>query len=289
MLEHRLLATDGTYRWFSTLAEYRRSEETGTYGMIACTTDIHGQKAAERATSEFISTMNHELRTPLTSILGALRLLMSGTVLQNPEQSRRMVDIAISNGERLNRLVNDILDLERIDSGRLHVDLKPHTLSDLVTTAVQEAEGFASAHDIHIRSDIKSADDLVLIDNLRFQQIMANLLSNAIKFSAPGSAVNVRAQSVDDDINISVSDTGIGMDEAFQKRMFDRFAQADPSATRKVEGSGLGLAITRSLIEALNGDIDCASTLGQGTTFTVTLPRRTSEIEQTSDLSRNTA
>lgn len=235
--------------------------------------DISEQKKVEQMKSEFISTVSHELRTPLTSISGALKLISEGMVGELPEKARDMVSIARKNSERLTLLINDLLDMDKLVSGKLGFNIRPLALAPLIKTSLENLSTYAHNHDVSLAYDNQSGQAAVLADDLRFQQVMDNLLSNAIKFSPAGGRVTVTSELLDGQIQLSVCDQGEGIPEAFRPRVFEKFAQADGSDRRIKGGTGLGLAITRGLLQHMNGSIRFESEPGIGTCFYVLLPR----------------
>ncbi len=277
---HLLRVKEGEYRWFLTKVRNLDFDESGTpRRQVACIFDIHRQKLAEEVKAEFVSTMNHELRTPLTSIKGSLQLLSSGKLVDLNPSATHLIDMAVSNTERLSALVEGILDLERLDAGRMHDAPQLLTLRDILCKCVEYAHGYASASGISIeRGCSAGADATILADPTHIARIMDNLLSNAIKFSGDSKLVTVACDATDDHVSFSVIDYGIGIDAEFAERMFDRFTQFDASSTRSQQGSGLGLAIVRELVSLMNGSITFTSKPGEGSCFTVTLPRAEPEI-----------
>jgi signal transduction histidine kinase len=229
-------------------------------------------EAQERLKSEFISTVSHELRTPLTSIRGALGLLEGGVAGPLPPPVAEMVGIAHKNSERLIRLVNDILDLEKLDAGRMELHLAPMELAPLLVQAVQAHQGYADAYGVKLEAALEAPGAWARVDADRLAQVLANLLSNAIKFSPRGERVTLRLTRQDGAPRIQVEDRGPGIPEAFQGRIFQRFAQADGSDARQRGGSGLGLSIARSLAERMGGRLAFITGPGRGTIFWLELP-----------------
>jgi two-component system sensor histidine kinase VicK len=242
-------------------------------GVVVAFTDTTERRALDRMKDEFISTVSHELRTPLTSLRGALGLLSGGALEARPEKNKQMLDIAINNSDRLVRLVNDILDLERISSGKNELHRTACSAEDLLRRAasLQQARGtrpvtriFFAAHGVTVWAD----PDRIL-------QTLNNLISNAIKFSPPGGEIHLTARNLDDaEAILEVRDQGPGIPAEKLEHIFDRFQQGDASDSRALGGTGLGLAICRSIITQHGGRIWATSTEGQGTTFHFTLPIR---------------
>lgn len=239
---------------------------------LAVCRDISERREIERIKSEFVATVSHELRTPLTSIAGSLGLVAGGAAGTIPPKALRLVQIAQSNSTRLVRLINDILDIEKIEAGRMVFDIKPVELAPLLARVVRDTSGFAAEYGVRIDLEPPPAGAAVLADEDRLTQVVTNLLSNAVKFSRPDGLVHVRVAPLDRRFRISVADQGEGIPEAFRGRIFGKFAQADNSDTRKKGGTGLGLSIVREIVTRLGGSVSFDSVVGEGTTFHVDLP-----------------
>jgi PAS domain S-box-containing protein len=234
--------------------------------------DITERKKVDRMKNEFISTVSHELRTPLTSIRGALGLVGGGTAGELPEKAQPLVDIAAKNCDRLIRLINDILDIEKIEANKMEFDIRPLALVSLVEQAAEGNRMYAAEHGANIVVSDELPDAIVLADEDRFTQVLTNLISNAAKFSPEGGTIGVSTQARNGGVRVSVSDEGPGIPEEFRKRIFSKFSQADGSDTRKRGGTGLGLSITRAIVEMLGGQVSFETQEGKGTTFHVDLP-----------------
>ena len=235
--------------------------------------DISERKRMDVMKDEFISTVNHELRTPLTAIQGSLGLLMALPGNDLDEKSQKLLKLSYDSCQRLSRLVNDILDMEKIAAGKIDYQLEVVEVCQLVAEIVERQQSFAEKYGVEcdLRFDVPEA--YVNLDQDRFDQALVNLLSNAAKFSDHGGKVEIGV-SMDSasDVTISVRDYGSGIPEAFRSKIFGKFAQADSSATRMKDGSGLGLNITRKIIEAFDGTVAFESEEGVGSVFTFTLP-----------------
>ncbi len=244
-------------------------------GVVVAFTDTTERRALDRMKDEFISTVSHELRTPLTSLRGALGLLAGGALSTRPEKTRQMLEIAISNSDRLVRLVNDILDLERIGSGKTELHFALCSAEDLLRRAAGQQQ--ASTPKPNVRIFFAASGVTVWADSERILQTLNNLISNAIKFSSPGSEIHLNARNLDDgEALIEVRDQGSGILADKLEHIFDRFQQGDASDSRALGGTGLGLAICRSIVNQHGGRIWATSDPGQGTTFHFTLPTKSS-------------
>lgn len=242
-------------------------------GVVVAFTDTTERRALDKMKDEFISTVSHELRTPLTSLRGALGLLAGGALEARPEKSRQMLEIAINNTDRLVRLVNDILDLERISSGKSELHSTMVSAEDLLRKAVGTQQARTPKPNTRIFYAANGVS--VWADPDRVLQALDNLLSNAIKFSPPGGEVHLSARNLDDqEALFEVSDNGQGIAPEKLEHIFERFHQGDASDTRTLGGTGLGLAICRSIVNQHGGRIWATSTPGKGTTFHFTLSTR---------------
>jgi PAS domain S-box-containing protein len=239
-------------------------------GVVVTFRDITERQAVERLKSEFVSTVSHELRTPLTSIRGSLGLLAAGLLGELPAKGQRMLDIAIGNTDRLVRLINDILDLEKMESGRVELRRRVVDAPDLVIQAVDVMQPMAERAGIELRAEAEHCS--ILVDSDRILQTLTNLLSNAIKFSPRGATVTVSAVSGGGNFTFRVADEGRGIPHEKLETVFERFHQVDASDSREKGGTGLGLAICRSIVQAHGGRIWAESRVGSGSTFHVSLP-----------------
>jgi PAS domain S-box-containing protein len=249
------------------------SDEEGRVNSIVLQgRDITQARAAERMRSEFTSTLSHELRTPLTSILGSLQLLRSGALGDMDRDQGELVEVAERNGQRLLDLINEVLDIEKIESGRLTLMPEPMPIDSLLNESVRLNQGYADRFRANLALHGAVPGVIVRADRKRLMQVMTNLLSNAAKFSPPNSAVDVSVSRPGDTVRVEVSDRGPGIPEAFRSKIFGRFAQADSADSRIKGGTGLGLAISKRLIELMQGRIGFEDRPGGGTTFFFELP-----------------
>ncbi|HSN87322.1 MAG TPA: ATP-binding protein [Thermoanaerobaculia bacterium] len=258
-------AGDGFAVHFIEVSDFKRTEAELRESM-------NEQERLARVQTDFISTVSHQLRTPLTSIRGSLSLLASGVAGPIGETAQQMVDIARRNTERLLALINDLLDIQQIESGGLEVSLREMEVMPLVQQALEDNRTLGSQLGVRFLLARTAPGVCARIDANRFLQVMANLLSNAAKFSPPQGDVEVTVDREDNRLRIAVRDHGPGIPEEFRARVFDRFAQADSSSTRPQGGTGLGLNITKALVERMGGSITFETAMGAGTTFTFELP-----------------
>jgi signal transduction histidine kinase/DNA-binding response OmpR family regulator/HAMP domain-containing protein len=272
--EFRASNTDdypGQTKWLRFLSFPRPGDDDETIwdGLILDSTEWKQADLAKRA---FVSTVSHELRTPLTSIQGSLGLVAGGAMGTLPDGAKRLVEIANSNCQRLTRLINDILDIEKIELGHMEFDLKPQPLMPLLRQAVEANRGYGLPRGVRLKLIEIEPDLEINVDADRFIQVVNNLVSNAVKYSPEGGQVEVGAALRPDGVRIFVSDHGDGIPEGFRDRLFARFTQADSSDRRAKGGTGLGLSIAKAIIERFGGRIGFETADGQGTTFHFELP-----------------
>jgi PAS domain S-box-containing protein len=234
--------------------------------------DVTEAKRTERLKNEFVATVSHELRTPLTAIAGSLGLL-TGRGAERLADPRRLLMIAQANSQRLLSLVNDILDIERIEGDRMVFDFQQVEVKPLIEGAIEATRVFAETLDVMVRLDDRAADVTICTDANRLTQVVANLLSNAVKFSPRDQEVVVTIEATDDRISIAVRDYGPGIPDEFKARVFEKFVQVDASDTRLRGGAGLGLSIVKRLMIGLGGDVRHDAPQGGGTIFRIDLPR----------------
>ena len=260
----------GRSRWLQLLKRPLLLSD-GRRQVLAVAVDVSQRREVERMKAEFVSTVSHELRTPLTAIRGALSMLTGNMDDEISDDARPLINIAYKNSERLVTLINDILDIEKLQSGHLLMRLQPLPVRPLVAQAVEQIGPYA--RDFGVQVDLADGFDATVdVDPDRFAQVMANLLSNAIKHSPAGGKVSVWLDRRQHQVEISVADQGAGIPEEFRPRVFERFAQADSSDVRARGGTGLGLAITRSLVQQFGGTIGFDTEVDHGTRFWIRLP-----------------
>lgn len=249
---------------------WRKTISGGRFIMTA--RDVTEERQIARLKDELVSTVSHELRTPLTAISGSLGLMEAGVMGDLPPKVKHLVDIACKNSTRLGRLVDDLLDMDKLQSGKAEFDFVPTDLAALVREAADQNRPYADRFGVAIALDLPAEPLTASVDSGRMIQVMSNLLSNAAKFSPPESEVTVKLRQVGDRARISVCDQGPGVPPAFRSRIFSKFAQADQSSQRGQAGTGLGLAITKNIVERHGGRIELDTNVERGATFHVDLP-----------------
>ncbi len=227
---------------------------------------------ANLAKSDFLSIVSHELRTPLTSIRGALALVAGEVVGELPAAVKPLVDIAHKNSERLILLVNDLLDMEKIEAGKMEFNASPVKLMPLLKQALVGNHAYAEQYQVSYELESELPEAMVSVDSNRMMQVFSNLLSNAAKYSPAGGKVLVAVERIGRRIRVAVKDSGPGIPDEFKDRIFQKFAQADSSDARKKGGTGLGLSIAKAIIEQMGGSIGFDSQPNVQTTFYVELP-----------------
>lgn len=241
-------------------------------GFVNTYVDISERRKTERLKSEFISTVSHELRTPLAAIYGSLKLLTGGVAGTLPAPAQNLLLVSIRNSERLVKLINDILDLEKLQAGSMKLDRSDLPLRPVLEHALESTRPYGEPYQVSFEMVPWEGELVVNMDPDRITQVVVNLLSNAAKFSKPGGVVRVEVRRSEDHVRVSVIDQGEGIPEEFRERIFSRFSQADGSDTRQKGGTGLGLSICKSLVEQHGGRIDYRSEVGKGTEFYFELP-----------------
>lgn len=259
--------------------------QNNLYATAGCTIDITDRKksedtlkkakemaeSADRLKSAFLATMSHELRTPLNSIIGFTGILLKGLAGPLTEEQSKQLNMIRGSGQHLLELINDVLDISKIEAGELVVSLKPFDFTKSINKVISTVQPLAKKKELKLRSSIPKEINTIVSDERRVEQILLNLLNNAIKFTESGF-VEINCAVKDDSIITSISDTGIGIKQEDIEKLFKPFSQVDSGITRNHEGTGLGLSICKKLIEKLNGTISVESQFNVGSTFTVTLP-----------------
>jgi PAS domain S-box-containing protein len=269
-IEHRVRRQDGSWKWIESAARVNERDAGGrALRVTGANADIDERKKVERMKNEFIAVVNHELRTPLTSMLASLALVREGSTGDLPPEARQFVEIAYDNCERLAALVNDILDIERIEAGRMEIRLEAVELGALLQRAIGLNAAYAERFGVRLAGSDGGTALRIRADPDRLMQALTNLLSNAAKHSPRGGDVIIAVADAGTSARISVSDRGPGIAPEFRARLFGRFEQAD----RAHGGTGLGLAIAKALVEKMGGRIGCDSEPGTGSTFWIELPK----------------
>jgi two-component system, OmpR family, sensor histidine kinase VicK len=270
--EWTFIRKDGSRLIVSVTITGMRALDGRLIGFVGVAIDITQRKAMERMKDEFISIVSHELRTPLTGIRASLGLVVSGVVGHETPRAGRMLGIAVDNTDRLIRLLNDIIDLERMRLGQAPINKRQAQVSDLMTMAVESVHSMAD--DAGVSLDVQPASFDVRVDPDRFVQVLSQVVSNAVKFSTAGSVVVIRAYaSSTDTVRLEVQDQGPGIPTDQLERIFQPFHQVDSSDSRAQGGTGLGLAICRGIMEQHGGRIWAESVIGAGTTLVLELPK----------------
>lgn len=269
--EYRYLKPNGEIKWVYTNAKIRVNDDERKLGYIGFVSDITDRKLNEILKNEFISTVSHELRTPLTSIRGALGILASQKSNRLLQQEQKLLDIALKNSNHLSNLINEILDLEKIEAGKMHFNMEHFSLQKFLHTALELNQPYADQYRVIFKL-LEPIPELQLYgDQSRLIQVLTNLLSNAAKYSYPDSEVHIYIERLDSMVRIAVQDFGSGVPEEFKPRIFGKFSQADASSTRVKGGTGLGLNISRAIIMGHQGTLDFTSS-NQGSIFFFDIP-----------------
>lgn len=264
-LEYRFI-NQGREVWVSGHAVALTDADGRPAGYIGSIFDLTERKRVEQLKNEFISTVSHELRTPLTSIRGSLGLMLGGAAGPVSVQAAKLLGIAANNGERLVRLINDILDIEKLESGKLQFDMRRYEVQAVLDQAINVNQAYATQFQVALDCPQPLPGAFAHLDADRTLQVLTNLISNAVKFSPAGASVEIALRRIGGRLRVEVSDQGAGIPEEFQQRIFQKFAQADSSDTRAKGGTGLGLNISKAIVERQGGTIGFTSK-GGGTTF----------------------
>ncbi len=248
-------------------------DASGFYiGRVIALRDITAEREIGDMKNEFVSTVSHELRTPLTSIKGYVDLILDGDAGEINEIQREFLGIVKENSDRLVELINEMLDISRIESGRVHLKVEPLNMADSITGAVDTFRAVLAQTGRTITLKVPDTLPVVAADRDRVGQVLINLISNALKYSPGGGDVLVEAKRENGFVSVLVTDHGLGISREDQKRLFTKFYRVDTAMTREIGGTGLGLSICKSIIELLGGEIGVKSKIGQGSTFWFSLP-----------------
>jgi CheY-like chemotaxis protein/nitrogen-specific signal transduction histidine kinase len=241
-------------------------------GMVWIVRDVTELARVDEMKNEFVSVVSHELRTPLTAIKGFTDLILEGDVGEITAEQREFLEIVQTNSDRLVALINDMLDISRIESGRIALALDELSLAEAVDRATTAFRPMLAERSMHMQTELAPGAETVIADDARLQQILANLISNACKYTPAGGWITLRATPVGDQVAVSISDTGVGIPPEALPRIFSKFYRVDHAMSRDAGGTGLGLAITKSLVELHGGRVSIASRPEVGTTVRFTLP-----------------
>ncbi len=282
-IEYRIQHKNGNYMWHHANGQAIWDKKQKPIRMSGFVSDITHKKEVERIKDEFVSTVSHELRTPLTSIRGSIGLLLSETEGPLTAEMKNFLEIAYANSERLIFLINDILDIDKIESNKLRFDLKPESIGSLIKNSIELNKPYSDKYHVNFNIVEPLIDVQVLVDRDRFIQVMTNLLSNAAKFSNPNQNIDIYTSNKNNMIRVSVKDYGAGISKENQGSLFSKFYQIHIPNQKQSEGTGLGLYICRQLIEKMGGKISFESSPNQGTTFYFDLPIYTKQTRDSKE------
>ena len=266
------VGNDGAGRWICSTVAPIRDQNEQIVGLVGIGRDITEAKRQERMKSEFIATVSHELRTPLASILGAISVL-AGKTRDELNSADDLLAVAHRNCHRLVHIVNDILDIEKLEAGKMMYEQEAFDVGALIGQTIEANRGFAHSHGVSLRLETPLEQAFSFGDPNRLGQAITNLVSNAVKFSSAGGEVVLAVACADDHVRISVHDHGSGVPDDYKDRVFEKFVQVDASDARAKGGTGLGLPIAKEIIQHLGGDIWVEDAPGGGSIFLVELPR----------------
>ena len=243
-----------------------------TEGAVLVFHDVTNLRKLEQIRQDFVANVSHELRTPISSIKGYAETLIDGA-LKDKENAKDFLKIILSDSNRLANLIDDLLNLSKIESGKLLMETKSHKLRPIVEKVVSSLKGQIENKSITLKIDISKDTPNILVDETRIKQVLLNLIDNAIKYNSPNGKITISAQEVNNFIKVDITDTGIGIPNKDLQRLFERFYRVDKARSRELGGTGLGLSIVKHIVQAHNGDVSVQSVEGQGSTFSFTIPK----------------
>lgn len=244
----------------------------GSRGYVVVAADISERQRNEQHKDEFVTMVHHEVRAPLTAVRGAIGLLAGGVAGELGERGRELVDIALRNSERMERLVNDILASRKLDSGRMEFHFEEVELMPLVEQAIESTSAYAAEHEVRFEIEESVPGAKVRVDPDRMIQVLMNVLSNAVRFSDADAVVATSVNHHEEILRVAISDSGPGIPEDFRDRVFEAFARGEHDNWRHRSSTGLGMSISKGIIEELGGSISFETEIGVGTTFFIDLP-----------------
>jgi signal transduction histidine kinase len=254
--------------------------EGGSFS-VAVVRDVTREREFDHLKDDFVATVSHELRTPLTSIVGFVDLLLDGDAGPLPDIARRYLEIVVGNGERMTAIINDLLDVSRLEAGQIKLNRTPLDFAIAVENVAAGFDPLIAAKRQTLRLDLPTDLPPAWADSERIAQVLANLVSNAHKFTPEDGTITIAVRRQDDLLRVSVADTGVGLSADERARLFTKFYRVDKVASRQAGGTGLGLSITRALVELHGGTIGVESAPGQGSTFSFTLPLASARVPAT--------
>lgn len=255
--------------WFNTTLI---DDDGRVIGLASLVNDVSDRIRAEKLKNEFVSTVSHELRTPLTSLRGSLGLVLGGVSGELTDKTRELLQLANNNAARLHNLINDILDIQKIESGQVDYQFESIAIMPVIEQALQENQGYARQGDVDLRICSRMDNAWVQADKQRILQVLDNLISNAIKFSPPHAQVDIDVAKHAKRVRVSVTDHGPGITEEFLPKLFQKFSQADASSSRNFAGTGLGLSIAKGIVESHHGEMAYERAKTGGSCFYFELP-----------------
>jgi signal transduction histidine kinase len=241
-------------------------------GYVVLAADLRERVRIEDQKDEFVTMVHHEVRAPLTAVRGAIGLLSGGVAGELTDSARELVDIALRNSERMERLVSDILASRKLDSGHMDFKLEEMAPEELVRQAIEATSAYAERFGVSFELESETVAARIRVDPDRFIQVLTNVMSNAVRYSVSDDTVVVTVRRIDDLVRIGVEDHGPGIADDFRDRVFEKFARADDGSWRHRSGTGLGMSISKAIMEELGGAIHFETTAGVGTTFFVDIP-----------------